>query len=75
MKNLKINVFVKKHLGSISYQVLLSKKWHFWQFLSQSVRKTARFYAVFVYFGRHGGLFASFNSLYHHPLPGHYPHQ
>jgi hypothetical protein len=38
----------------------------------QKVRETALFCAI-LYFDWHGGLFASFNSLHHHPLPSH-PH-
>jgi hypothetical protein len=40
----------------------LSEKRRFWRFTSQKVRKTARFFAVFVHSGRHGGIFDSFDS-------------
>jgi hypothetical protein len=48
---LKIRVFLEKHLVSISSSVLLSEKRRFQQFISQNVRKTICFFAVFVYFG------------------------
>ncbi len=32
-QNFKINIFLKKRLGSLYCQVILSKKWHFWHFL------------------------------------------
>jgi hypothetical protein len=56
MKNLKIDVFLKKRLLSISCKVLLSKKRRFWPFISQTVHETAHFFAVFVYFGQLGRL-------------------
>jgi hypothetical protein len=34
----------------------MSEKWRFRQFISQNVRKTARFFAFFAYFGRLGRL-------------------
>jgi hypothetical protein len=53
----------------------LREKQRFQQFFSQKMQETARFGAVFVYFGWHEGLFASFNSLHHHSMPRHSPHQ
>ncbi len=38
--------------------------------ISQKVGKTAGFFAVFVHFGWHRGVFDSFDSLHLHPLPG-----
>jgi hypothetical protein len=34
----------------------MSKKQRFWQFISQNLRETARFFAAFAYFGRLGRL-------------------
>jgi hypothetical protein len=50
MNNFKIDVILKKHLVSISCYVLLSEKQRFRRFISQNMRKTARFFAVFIYF-------------------------
>jgi hypothetical protein len=49
MKNFKIDVFLKKPLGSISGKVLLSEKRYFWRFISQEMQETARFFAPFSY--------------------------
>jgi hypothetical protein len=50
----------------------LSEKRRFGQYLGQKSANTkpSVFGAVFVIFGWLGGLFASFNYLYYHPLPG-----
>jgi hypothetical protein len=48
----------------------LSKKQRFRQFISQNVRKTARFFAVFVYFGRLEGLLTSMTPSTTTPGPG-----
>ncbi len=45
----------------------------FGNFLAKKVRETARFRPAFVYFNQRRGLFVSFDSLHHHPLPGHSP--
>ncbi len=53
---------------------------HFWvknsifdDFKVNKCRKPSVFGAAFVYSGWHGGLFDSFNTLHHYPLPGHSP--
>jgi hypothetical protein len=55
----------------------MREKWRFRQFISQNVRETARFFAVFAYFGRLGRLilFNFYDPLHHHPWTGRSPHQ
>ncbi len=45
------------------------------RFLSQKVRETAWFRCCFCTFLQAGGLFASFETIHHHPLPGRSPRQ
>jgi hypothetical protein len=66
--------FLIKHLGSLSCYFLVSEKQHFWRFISQKVRETARF-LPFSYILGGMGVFDSFDSLHHHPLLGHSPRQ
>jgi hypothetical protein len=51
VKSFKIGVFLKNVLLSTFEQ-----KWRFWQFKSQKVRETARFFAIYIYFRGHGRL-------------------
>jgi hypothetical protein len=65
-------MFLKKVLGIYLIKYFWAKNSVLAIFFKPKNAWNCRFRAVFVYFGQQGGLFASFNSLHHHPLAG-YP--
>ncbi len=74
MKNIKIQVFLKNILGVYLIKYFWVKK-VFSAIFKSIIDGTICFWHSFCVLRPVGGLFASFNSLDHHPMPGHSPHQ